>query len=92
MATLTIQSHAPANTGASYAQNVSRAARALLAALLAFGHSAAAPAAPRAAKAVRARDELSLYRLYCLSSPYDSIMPNLRQELQAMACRDDGEQ
>lgn len=86
MSTLTISS--PAHAGSSYAQNVGRAARALLDAILSFRQQ---PAAAAKADGVRAktRDTVSLYRLYALSSPYDSLMPNLRQELQAMACRDD---
>lgn len=86
MSTLTVSS--PAHVGSSYAQNVGRAARALLDAILSFrSQSAEAKPAVRA----KARDTVSLYRLYALSSPYDSLMPNLRQELQAMACRDDRE-
>lgn len=92
MGTLTITSPAHV-TGTSYAQNVGRAARALLDAILAIRSRSAevAPPVVRSAAEVRtrARQNVSLYRLYSLSSPYDSIMPNLRQELEIMAGRDD---
>lgn len=93
MGTLTVTS--PAHVaGTNYAQNVGRAARALLDAILAFRASApVATSAPivRSAQEVRAkaRENVSLYRLYALSAPYDSVMPNLRQELEIMAGRDE---
>ena len=93
MGTLTISS--PAHAGSNYAQNVGRAARALLDAIMSFRQSTT-QAAPivRSAHEVRAkaRQNVSLYRLYSLSSPYDSIMPNLRQELEIMACRDESQE
>ncbi|HEY0845526.1 MAG TPA: hypothetical protein VGE12_09165 [Noviherbaspirillum sp.] len=92
MGTLTITSPAHVN-GTSYAQNVGRAARALLDAILAFRTAATEETTKpvvRSAQEVRAkaRENVSLYRLYTLSAPYDSIMPNLRQELEVMAGRD----
>lgn len=81
MATLTIATPTGAIAGPSYAQNVGRAARALLAALFAVR-----PRAEQPAKARRASDDISLYRLYGMSA-YDSVMPNLAQELNAIACR-----
>ena len=88
MATLTFDTTAQAPIGLTYAQNVGRAARALLAALL----TPPADSAARPAPAVRAKastsDDMALYRLYCLASPYDSVMPNLAQELKVMASRD----
>lgn len=94
MATLTINTSAQSSTGTTYVQNVARAARALFNALMTPHPGATAAARPAAAVRTKAaaRDEMSLYRLYCLASPYDSIMPNLAQELNAMACRDDSEQ
>jgi hypothetical protein len=69
--------------GLSYTQNVGRAARALLAALLAVN---ARPATP--AKRALDRDrELSLRELYRLAAGYDSVMPNLAQELRYIASR-----
>lgn len=94
MSTLAIQSTAQASNGTSYMQNVGRAARALLSALITVPHTApAARATAQARPAARAaaRDDLSLYRLYCLASPYDSVMPNLAQELRVIAGRDDDE-
>lgn len=91
MGTLTISSPAQV-TGTSYASKVGRAARALLDAILAIRPRAAEePAVELSASKVRAkaRGDISLYRLYCLSAPYDSVMPNLRQELEVMACRND---
>lgn len=94
MGTLTITSPAHVS-GTSYAQNVGRAARALLDAILTIRSRSAevevAPPVVRSAAEIRtrARQNVSLYRLYSLSSPYDSIMPNLRQELEVMAGRDD---
>lgn len=93
MGTLTITSPAHAN-GTSYAHNVGRAALNLLNAILDFRFSSAEETSKpivRSAQEVRAkaRENASLYRLYTLSAPYDSIMPNLRQELEVMAGRDE---
>jgi hypothetical protein len=90
MATLTINTTTQAPVGLTYVQNIARAARALLAALLTPPAARPIPAV-RATKKVAARDDMALYRLYCLSSPYDSVMPSLAQELNAMACRDDSD-
>jgi hypothetical protein len=83
MATLTIATPTAGTVGSSYAQNVGRAARALLAALFTVTPRAAQPA-----KARQATDELSLMRLYRMSG-YDSVMPNLAQELDMIAKRQD---
>ncbi|HYD59959.1 MAG TPA: hypothetical protein VEC35_06375 [Noviherbaspirillum sp.] len=81
MATLTIATPAGATIGSSYAQNVGRAARALLAALFAADARTETPA-----KARSTSDDISLYRLYRMSR-YDSVMPNLAQELTVIAGR-----
>jgi hypothetical protein len=90
MATLTITSPPQVN-GTSYAQNVGRAARALLDAILSFRSDTQEVAAPivRSAKEERAQahDNVSLFRLYTLAAPYDSVMPNLKQELDLIAGR-----
>lgn len=88
MSTMTITSPADVSNGAGYMHNVGRAARALLVALLAVPHAttAAAPVKEEVRKA--ARDNVSLYHLYSLASPYDSVMPNVAQELRVMANRD----
>ncbi|WP_292932466.1 hypothetical protein [Noviherbaspirillum sp.] len=89
MSALTFGSHAPANAGVTYAQNVGRAARALLAALLAVParKQTAADEAAASARHINGEDT-ALFRLYRLASPYDAIMPNLQQELMVMAGRD----
>jgi len=91
MATLTVQSPAHAGNGVDYLHNVGRATRALFAAILAVPRPATvATESVEALPVARAadRDDLSLYRLYCLASPYDSVMPNLAQELRVIAGRD----
>jgi hypothetical protein len=90
MATLTITSPATMTVGSSYAQNVGRAARALLTTILAFNSGAAPAATAQPVQEARhsQRKDLSLYQLYALAAPYDAVMPNMAQELQAMACRD----
>lgn len=89
MSTMTITSPADVSNGAGYMRNVGRAARALLVALLAVPHATSAAAPVKAEVRKAARDNVSLYQLYCLASPYDSVMPNLAQELRVMASRDD---
>jgi hypothetical protein len=81
MSTLTAASPGHADTGSSYAQNVGRATRALLAALFAV--------VPRASASSRADRITSrdLSRLYRMAGQYDSVMPNLAQELRAIAAR-----
>jgi len=79
MATMTIASPAPGDAGLSYTQNVSRAARALLAALLAV--KAAEPASRRApvhGGSWFSRDDEPQF-----------MMPNLAQELARFAGRAD---
>ena len=77
MSTMTIAS--PAHVaGSSYFENVAGAARALLAALFAVR-----PQAPVADKA----DAVSVARLYRMAASYDSVMPNLAQELRIIALR-----
>ncbi|HJV75017.1 MAG TPA: hypothetical protein VJ654_12405 [Noviherbaspirillum sp.] len=88
MSTMTITSPAEVSNGAAYMRNVGRAARALLVALLAVPHTTTAAAPVKAEVRKEARDKVSLYQLYCLASPYDSVMPNLAQELRVMASRD----
>lgn len=85
MSTLTISPSATAEAGHSYARNVGRAARALLAALLALPQSA--PARSREAVRGTTGDDLDLYRLYRMTGSSDSLMPNLAQELRTMAAR-----
>lgn len=81
MATLTIANPTAGSIGASYAHNVGRAVRALLAALFTVSPRAAQPA-----KAEQAREGVSLMRLYRMSAT-DSVMPNLAQELDMIAKR-----
>ena len=81
MATLTIATPTAGTVGSSYAQNVGRAARALLAALF-----APTPRAESQAKVRQASDEVSLLRLYRMSGT-DSVMPNLAHELEVIAGR-----
>jgi hypothetical protein len=80
---IAIASTAPATANGSYAENVGRAARSFLAALLAVKPEQAHKAAPSNAKAKYD----SLYALYRLAGSYDSVMPNLAQELRAIASR-----
>lgn len=76
MSTMTINS--PAHVaGSSYLENVAGAARALLAAIFAVRPQAAA----------EKTDEVSVARLYRLAASYDSVMPNLAQELRVIAMR-----
>jgi len=81
MATLTIATPTAGTIGSSYAQNVGRVARALLAALFAV-----TPRTEKPAKVRQAREEVSLMRLYCMSGS-DSVMQNLMQELDMIAKR-----
>ncbi|MGH8807799.1 MAG: hypothetical protein ACREX0_07975 [Noviherbaspirillum sp.] len=89
MSTFTIASPASTGNGLSYAENVGRAARGLLAALLAVKPQADVAATASAAPAAKGkvRGDLSLYELYRLAGSYDSLMPNLAQELRAIASR-----
>ncbi|MEC4718478.1 hypothetical protein RY831_04925 [Noviherbaspirillum sp. CPCC 100848] len=66
--------------GLSYTENLSRAARAFLQALLAI-----TPEAKPAAE--EKRDVASIAQLYRMARSYDSIQPNLAQELRAIAAR-----
>lgn len=77
MSTMTITS--PAHVaGSSYLENVGVAARNLLAALFAVR--------PQTRPAKKS-DEVSLAELYRLAGSYDSVMPNLAQELRTIALR-----
>ncbi|GIZ50029.1 hypothetical protein [Noviherbaspirillum aridicola] len=77
MSTMTIAS--PAHVaGSSYLENVGVAARNLLAAIFAVR-----PQAPVAEKT----DEVSIAKLYRMAASYDSVMPNLAQELRTIALR-----
>ncbi len=78
MSTLTMASPSRTVAGPNYAQNVGRAARALLAALL------ARPARLPARVSKRRTDGERLFRF---AAQYESVMPNLAQELRAIACR-----
>jgi hypothetical protein len=90
MSALTFPTTVPASAGLTYAQNVGRAARTLLAALLAIPARAhATPGHGSTARRHTRDDDMALYRLNSLASPYDCVMPNLEQELRVMAgCRD----
>ncbi|WP_151638023.1 hypothetical protein [Noviherbaspirillum aerium] len=68
--------------GLSYTENLGRAARAFLQALLAV-----TPEAKPAAAVQEKRDVASIAQLYRLARSYDSIQPNLAQELRAIAAR-----
>lgn len=83
MSTLTYGSHAPANAGLSYTQNVGRAARALLAALLAV------PVRKDGASVTVRRHEYEFADAEQIAARYESVMPNLAQELRVMAARRD---
>lgn len=89
MATLTIASPVQTDSALNYVQNVTQAGRALLAAIFVARPRAAELDVVRPASTVRgdAQADWSLYRLYCLSSPYDSVMPNLAHELRGIASR-----
>ncbi|HEY8609044.1 MAG TPA: hypothetical protein VIM12_18160 [Noviherbaspirillum sp.] len=81
MSTMTITS--PAHVaGQGYLQNVAAAARALFAAIFAVR-----PQVRTVAVAEVKTDEVSIARLYRLAGSYDSVMPNLAQELRAIAMR-----
>lgn len=83
MSTLVITPTTTASADAGYLHNVGRAARALLAALISVPHKAA----PKQAKVRTADKDVSIYRLYSMAAQYDSVMPNLAQELRAIAAR-----
>ena len=77
MATMTIASPAQANANLNYVQNVGRAARAFLAALLDVkSHQAVSQEAPAQRTTWLGRDDTS-----------DFMMPNLEQELICLAGR-----
>lgn len=66
-------------------QNVGQAAVALLSALFPMpGRKAEVPVMTMRGKP---GDDLSLYRQYCMASPYDAVMPHLANELRCMATR-----
>lgn len=89
MSTLTITTTAQAIDGAGYLRNIGRAVRALLAAFITVPHKpAVVQEKVEVRSATRDNDNMSLYRLYALASPYDSVMPNLAQELRVIASRD----
>lgn len=82
-------SHSGSHGNASgYLGNVARAARGLLAALLAVSpeQAEAAPSVQAVAhSASRVKDVATLYRM---ARQYDSVMPNLASELRSFAARD----
>lgn len=85
MSTLVITPANTASAGAGYLHNVGRAARALLAALISVPQT---PAPATAKEKVRTADQdVSIYRLYRMAAQYDSVMPNLAQELRVIAAR-----
>lgn len=88
MATLTVHIPAHAGSGSDYLHNIAEAARALFAAIRAVPLSAPAAAEELPVAREVAGDDMSLFRLYSLASPYDSVMPNLAQELRMIAGRD----
>lgn len=81
MSTMTIASPAHA-AGSSYLENVGTAARNLLAAIFAVRPQTRATEPAR-----KKADEVSLAQLYRLAGSYDSVMPNLAQELRTIALR-----
>lgn len=78
MSTITFNSAPRAETESSYAKNVGRAFRSLLAALLAVKPSQ--PATPRA----KLRDQMAVFRL---AKQYEGLSPNLAAELRYLASR-----
>lgn len=70
-------------TAQRYAQNVGQAAVALLSALFAMPTRQAG--GPVTTMRGKPGDDLSLYRQYCIASPYDAVMPHLANELRCMA-------
>ncbi|RJF99341.1 hypothetical protein [Noviherbaspirillum saxi] len=83
MSTATYTSSAHTSAGLSYTENLGRAARAFLAALLAV-----TPGVKAAPAAKSKRDVGSVAELYRLAGGYDSIQPSLAQELRALASVD----
>lgn len=77
MSTMTVNATVQApNLG--YFRNLAVAARAFAAALLAV---------PAAKEKVVARKEVDVFHLYRLAASYDSVMPNLANELRTIANR-----
>ncbi|WP_334190108.1 hypothetical protein [Noviherbaspirillum sp.] len=93
MTTAVFSNHSRHDADNGYFTNLGRALHSLIAALFAVPSSksdamSADVAAPAVAAKVRKyEDELSLYRLYRLSSPYDSVSPALVNELRYLASR-----
>ncbi len=93
MTTAVYSNHSRNDADNGYFTNLGRAVRSLFAALLAVPVSqpadmtADAASSAVAAKVRKFEDELSLYRLYRLSSPYDSVSPALVEELRFLASR-----
>lgn len=93
MASAVYTNHSRHDADNGYFTNLGRAFYSLIAALLAVPSAKSAEltadmAAPAVAAKVRKyEDELSLYRLYRLSSPYDSVSPALVDELRYLASR-----
>jgi hypothetical protein len=73
-----------------YAKNVGTAARGFVAALLAIKPEIENAPAVVAEHAAPVGDELSLFRLYrmAMASSYDSVSPQLANELRLIAARD----
>ena len=93
MLTSTLNLSAAPSAFSIYAKNVGAAARNLVDALLAIkpARRAAASETAGAALGKPTTDDASLYRLYCLASrsnSYDSVSPELVQELRLIAARE----
>ncbi|HEX7636679.1 MAG TPA: hypothetical protein VF427_15570 [Noviherbaspirillum sp.] len=68
-----------------YARNIGQAALTLLSALFAMPPRQAE--VPVTTMRGKPGDDLSLYRQYCMASPYDAVMPHLADELRCMTVR-----
>ncbi|HEV2610661.1 MAG TPA: hypothetical protein VGU61_10385 [Noviherbaspirillum sp.] len=93
MASAVYSNHSRHDADNGYFTNLGRAVHSLIAALLAVPSAKSAnltadvTAPVVAAKVRKYEDELSLYRLYRLSSPYDSVSPALVEELRYLSSR-----
>jgi hypothetical protein len=88
--TSTIGVSSPSISVHAYAKNVGVAARGLIAAVLAIKPIDEDSVPAHGECKPPASDELSLFRLYCLASrdsSYDSVSPELANELRLIAAR-----
>jgi hypothetical protein len=94
MSAYTIDQPSYRNAFQLYLKNVNKTARAFAAALLAIKTEGPLRKVKTSGKARAARlqshQEVSLLRLYRLATQTDSISPNLIQELQMIAARNQG--